>query len=64
VGLLLVAPFWLGMSWLPEASLRLVLPDYLFVGQEAFYLRVYLAVLPLLPIVFMALTFFPAIGKA
>ncbi|MEL6537467.1 MAG: MATE family efflux transporter [Bacteroidota bacterium] len=62
-GIFLVGPFWLLLTLFPEASLRLVLPEYVMGGQELLYLRVYLAVLPLLPVVFMALTFFPAIDQ-
>lgn len=62
-GILLVAPFWILLSLFPEQGISMVLPDYVFKAQELLYLRVYLAVLPLLPLVFMALTFFPALER-
>lgn len=63
-GIFIVAPFWLMISCFPESSLRLVLPDMVFTDQDLFNLRVFMLVLPFLPFVFMALTFFPAIKEA
>ena len=62
-GIYIVAPFWLILTFFPEASMQLVLPDRLFTSQEIFHLRVYMAVLPMLSIVFMGLTFFTAIKQ-
>ena len=62
-GFYIIAPFWLVLTLLPGASMRLVLPDMAFSDQDLFNLRVYMLVLPLLPLVFMALTFFPAIKE-
>jgi len=63
-GTYMMAPFWFMITFFPEFSLRLVLPDMAFTDQDIFNLRVFMAVLPLLPFVFMALTFFPAINQA
>lgn len=62
-GFYLVAPFWLGLTLFPEACMQLVLPDIQFLPHDAFNLRIYMLVLPMLPFVFMALTFFPAINQ-
>ncbi|MEM9987279.1 MAG: MATE family efflux transporter [Bacteroidota bacterium] len=62
-GLWLVAPFWILMSIFPSQSLSLVLPDMQFTSQEIWYFRVYMLVLPALPLVFMALTYLPAIEQ-
>ena len=62
-GFYIIAPFWLALTLLPEASMRLVLPDMAFSNQDLLNLWVYMLVLPLLPLVFMALTFFPAISE-
>lgn len=62
-GFFIVAPFWLMLTIFPEASIRLVLPDMEFSAQALFNLRIYMLVLPILPFVLMALTFFPAINE-
>jgi len=62
-GFYIVAPFWILMSIFPNESMQLVLPERLFTAQELFNLRIYLVVLPLLPVVFMGLTFFPAVNQ-
>ncbi|MEL7121344.1 MAG: MATE family efflux transporter [Bacteroidota bacterium] len=62
-GLLIVAPFWLAFTIFPEASMSLMLPDMIFTNQDILNIRIYMLVLPMLPFVFMALTFFPAINE-
>ncbi len=62
-GFYIIAPFWLLLTFFPDASMQLVLPDRTFTPQELFSLRIYMVILPLLPIVFMGLTFFPAINQ-
>ncbi len=62
-GFFIVAPFWLLMTIFPEASMRLVLPDMIFTSQDFLNLRVFILILPMLPLVFMSLTFFPAIKQ-
>lgn len=62
-GLLIVAPFWLLMTIFPQASMRLVLPEMVFTHQDVINLRVFILILPMLPLIFMSLTFFPAIKR-
>ena len=62
-GFFMVAPFWLLLTLFPTASMNLMLPGMLFTPADLFNLRVYMLVLPVLPLVFMALTFFPAINE-
>ncbi|MGB0525094.1 MAG: MATE family efflux transporter [Flammeovirgaceae bacterium] len=62
-GFWLIAPFWLILTIFPEGSLRLVLPDAHLTETDLWNLRVYMLVLPMLPFVFMALTYLPAIEK-
>lgn len=62
-GFFLVAPFWLVLTTFPEVSMSLMLPDMVFTPADLWNLRIYMLVLPMLPIVFMALTFFPAIHQ-
>lgn len=62
-GLYLVLPFWILLLVFPETSLRLVLPEMGFTSTDIFHFRVYMLVLPVLPIVFMSLTYLPAIEQ-
>lgn len=61
---LILLPFWLFMMIFPEAILNVMLPDTIFSGKDIMNFRIFSALLPILPIIFMALTFFPAIDKA
>lgn len=59
----LTLPFW-GISMLaPEFVLGFMLKEQVFTGNQLLYFWIYMAVLPLLSSIFMAMTFFPAIGK-
>lgn len=60
-GFWLVFPFWLLLTIFPEQSLHLMLPSMTFSPESIWHFRVYMLVIPFLPIVFMALTYFPAI---
>lgn len=62
-GFLLVFPFWIFMNLFPELSLRLVLPDFVFTPQDFLFFHLYMFVLPLLPLIFNALTWLPAINR-
>lgn len=62
-GFYMVVPFWVILTLFPEESLRIALPDLQLNPQDLFNIRIYMLVLPLLPVVFMALTFFPAIKE-
>lgn len=62
-GFFIIAPFWLLISLFPEASISLVLPDMVFSAKDLLNLRIYMLVLPMLPFVFMALTFVPAVNE-
>lgn len=62
-GFFLVAPFWFFLELFPEVSLRLMLPAVSFSNTDLLNFRVYMLVLSILPIVFMALTYLPAIEK-
>ena len=62
-GFLIIFPFWLLMNIFPENSLSLMLPGYTYGPEEIWNFRVYTFVLPLLPLVFMGLTFFPSIER-
>lgn len=59
----LILPFWILLMAFPEATLNLVLPDREFLSSDVSNFRYFMAVLPILPVVFMSMTFFPAINK-
>jgi len=62
-GFFLVAPFWIVLTIFPEIVLRLVLPNMIFQPEHLWNFRIYMLVLPILPVVFMALTYLPAIEQ-
>ncbi|PHI20811.1 MATE family efflux transporter [Lewinellaceae bacterium SD302] len=62
-GLYIILPFWIFMNIFPELSLRLVLPDVVFTGNDLLHFRVYMLVMPMLPLVFNALTWLPAVDR-
>ena len=62
-GMILMLPFWLLLMLYPEGLLNLMLPDVVFNAASLTMFRVFMALLPILPAVFMAMTFFPAINK-
>jgi Na+-driven multidrug efflux pump len=59
-----MVPFWLVSMIAPASVLGLVLTERVFSGTQFLHFRIYMALLPVLSIFFMAMTFFPAIGKA
>ncbi|WP_232695930.1 MATE family efflux transporter [Brevibacillus daliensis] len=61
--MLLTLPFWIVSMAAPEFVLRFMLPDQIFTGAQFMYFRMYMAILPLLSTIFMAMTFFPSIDK-
>ncbi|MDQ0178277.1 MATE family efflux transporter [Bacillus chungangensis] len=62
-GTVLMLPFWLLIMLNPELVLGLMIADNVFDAESLFYFRTYLALLPILPVIFMAMTFFPAINN-
>ena len=61
--LLLTLPFWAISLASPGSILGLMLKEQIFTGTEFFYFRVYMAILPALSFIFMAMTLFPSIDK-
>lgn len=62
-GVILMLPFWLVLMLTPQGLLSTMLPDTVFDAASLTDFRVFMALLPILPAVFMAMTFFPAIDK-
>ncbi len=60
---LMMLPFWLIIMVIPEAALGLMFTNKVFDAASLLYFRVYMALLPILPIIFMMMTFYPAINK-
>ncbi|OED48635.1 MATE family efflux transporter, partial [Flavobacteriaceae bacterium (ex Bugula neritina AB1)] len=63
-GFLILLPFTLAILVFPEQSLKIMLPEMVFNSQDIFMFRIYVAIIPFLSFVFMALSFFPAINKS
>ncbi len=61
--LLLTLPFWFVSLVSPGAILGMMLKEQVFTGVDFLYFRVYMAILPALSFIFMAMTLFPAIDK-
>lgn len=61
--LLLTLPFWLLSMAAPGPVLGLMLKDQIFTGGQLTNFRVYMAILPLLSYIFMAMTLFPSVDK-
>ncbi len=61
--LLLTLPFWMVSLAAPGSILGMMLKDQAFTGTQFLYFRVYMAILPTLSFIFMAMTLFPSIDK-
>lgn len=62
-GTLMMLPFWVMFMGMPGAALSLMFPNRIFDTTSLFYFRTYMALLPILPVIFMMMTFYPAINK-
>jgi putative MATE family efflux protein len=61
---IIMLPFWIFMMISPESMLHLMLPAKEFLAQDLLNFRVFMLLLPALPVIFMAMTFFPAINNS
>lgn len=61
--MILVIPLWLLLLALPHASVSLMMENPRLTAEHIMYFRVYMALLPVMPLVFLALAFFPAVNK-
>jgi Na+-driven multidrug efflux pump len=61
--MLLTLPFWVISIVFPGSVLGMMLKDQSFTGDQFLYFRIYMAILPVLSIIFMAMTLFPSIDK-
>ena len=61
--MLLTLPFWVLSLLSPQAILGLMLTEQTLGASQLTAFRLYMAILPVLSFIFMAMTFFPAIDK-
>lgn len=61
--LLLTLPFWIVSMAVPQFVMGLMMPNQPFAADQLLYFRLYMAILPLLSAIFMAMTFFPSIDR-
>lgn len=61
--LILTIPFWMISLTAPGSILGMMLKDQVFTGTQFTYFRVYMAILPALSFIFMAMTLFPSVDK-
>ncbi len=59
----LMAPFWALIMIDPQVALNLMLPSRPFLAADLNSFRIYMLVLPFLPLLFMAMTLFPAVNN-
>ncbi len=62
-GVIIMLPFWLMLMLMPQELLSLMLPGIVFDSSSLLNFRVFMALLPALPALYMAMTFFPAINQ-
>ncbi len=63
ISTILIIPFWLIIMFVPTSVLSIMMPAQVFAGSELTNFRVYMTLLPFLPVIFMAMTLFSAIDK-
>ena len=62
--LILIFPFWLIMMLAPDMVLSIMLPVREFLSSDLMNFRIFVGLLPVLPIMFMAMTMWPAINNS
>ena len=61
--LILIAPLWILILIFPQTSVSLMMKNPHLSIHNISYFRIYMALLPVMPLVFFALAFFPAVNK-
>jgi len=61
---IMIFPFWLIMMLAPDMVLSIMLPAREFLSSDIINFRVFVGLLPVLPIMFMAMTMWPAINNS
>ncbi len=63
-GIVILSPFYLVSLLFPEYVISTMLPDTVLKWEQLYHFRIYLSILPLLPITVLALSYFPAINSS
>ena len=61
---IMIFPFWLIMMLAPDMVLGIMLPAREFLSSDLMNFRIFVGLLPVLPIMFMAMTMWPAINNS
>lgn len=61
--MLLTLPFWILSLLAPGSVLGMMMKDTVLTNTDFLYFRIYMAVLPILSFIFMAMTLFPSVDK-
>ena len=61
---IMIFPFWLIMMLAPDMVLSIMLPAREFLSSDLMNFRIFVGLLPVLPIMFMAMTMWPAINNS
>ena len=61
---IMIVPFWLIMMLAPDMVLSIMLPVRAFLSSDLMNFRIFVGLLPVLPIIFMAMTMWPAINNS
>ena len=61
--LVLIVPLWILMLMFPQAAISLMMEHPHLSAENIMHFRTYMVLLPVMPLVFLALGFFPAINK-
>ncbi len=61
---IIIFPFWLIMMLAPDMVLSIMLPAKEFLSSDFMNFRIFVGLLPVLPIMFMAMTMWPAINNS
>lgn len=59
--ILLVMPFWIIALFTPKIMISLMMPNIILSSVDLFNFRIMIAILPLIPVLFIALSLFPAV---
>jgi putative MATE family efflux protein len=64
MGIIIVLPFWIIALFFPDILWSFMVPNVHLTAVNVQNLRIYLSILPFLPVIVMALAYFPAINQA
>ena len=62
--LILTTPFWIALVAAPETVLGVMLTESSLTAKNLAYFRLYMAIVPVMSLVYMPMTLFPSIGRA